>query len=58
MDIAALSSTLCQQSQMQQAGVDVLKKALDNSQSSSQELVKLMEQSVKPCVGANIDIRL
>ena len=36
----------------------ILKKSLDSAEQSGSMLVKMMEQSVNPNIGANIDIRL
>lgn len=36
----------------------LLKKSLDTAETSGAMLIKMMEQSVNPNIGANIDIRL
>ncbi len=38
--------------------VSMLKKSLDTVETSGAMLVQMMEQSVNPNIGANIDIRL
>lgn len=56
MDIAAVSIGLKQVQLAQAAGTSILKKAMDNAQVQAQDLLKIMEQSVQPQLGANIDI--
>jgi len=58
MDIAALSMILHQTSLSQQIGVSVLEKALDSSEANCDALIKMMEQSVAPNLGGNIDVRV
>ena len=58
MDIAALSVISHQNAVKQQAGIAVLKKAMDNMESNNQALIKVMEQSVNPHIGANVDIKV
>ncbi|QXM05183.1 YjfB family protein [Crassaminicella indica] len=58
MDIAAMSTIMSQEKVMQQASLSVMKMAMDTSKSQSVELTKMMEQSVNPHVGGNIDIKL
>lgn len=56
MDIAAVSIGLKQVQLAQAASTSVLKKAMDSAQNQAQDLLKIMEQSVQPQVGANIDV--
>lgn len=65
MDIAALSISLSQMKIAQQASVSVLKMAMDTAKVQAVDLTKMlevntkiMEQSVNPHLGKNIDIRL
>lgn len=65
MDIAALSMGLSQMKIAQQASVSVLKMAMDTAKVQAidltkmlEENTKIMEQSVNPNLGGNIDIRL
>ena len=65
MDIAALSMGLSQMKVAQQASVSVMKMAMDSMKGQSIDLTrmlevntKMMEQSVNPHVGGNIDIKL
>lgn len=39
-------------------GIAVLAKSLDQVEISSQNMIKMMEQSVNPNLGANIDTRI
>jgi hypothetical protein len=64
MDIAALSVNLTQMKVAQQVSVSVMKLAMDSAQSQSNDLVRLMaanaqimEQSVNPHLGANLDVQ-
>ncbi|HWQ73813.1 MAG TPA: YjfB family protein [Syntrophomonas sp.] len=56
MDIAAVSIGLKQVQLAQAASTSILKKAMDNAQVQAQDLLKIMEQSVQPQLGANIDL--
>ncbi len=56
-DIAGLSMVLARNETLQDVGTALLSNALDVQKSMGQETVRMMEQSVNPGVGANIDIR-
>lgn len=56
MDIAALSISMKQASLSQQVGIALTKKAMDTSKENIQALTKIMELSVNPNLGKNIDI--
>lgn len=65
MDIAAMSMTLSQMKLQQEASVSVLKMAMDNSAPQMDGLekmldtnAKIMEQTVTPHLGGNLDIEL
>lgn len=61
MDIAALSIALSQQSASLQVGVAVTKLAMDTSEQGSEfmnDMLKNMELSVNPHIGASIDLKL
>lgn len=65
MDIAALSMGLSQMKVSQEASVSVLKMAMDSMKGQSFDLTqmlevntKMLEQSVNPHVGGNIDISI
>ncbi|MDR7856907.1 YjfB family protein [Tissierella sp.] len=65
MDIAALSTSLSQMKLSQEIGVSVLEVVMDSSQSQMTDMIqilaantKVMEQSITPNLGGNIDIRL
>ncbi|MFD0698132.1 YjfB family protein [Paenibacillus sp. GCM10027628] len=57
MDIPALSMSLAQNNLGQAVGLSVLKMAKDQSTQQGQELVQMMERSVQPNLGGNLDIR-
>lgn len=58
MDIASYSMANATNNLMQSVGVSVLSKTLDSQEMQGDTLAKMMEMSVNPNVGANIDIRL
>ncbi|MBW7476039.1 YjfB family protein [Paenibacillus oenotherae] len=61
MDIQSISAAASGQAMAQlkqQAGIAVMAKSLDNMQLQGQLLIKMMEQSVQPHLGGNLDIRL
>ncbi|AZN38318.1 YjfB family protein [Paenibacillus albus] len=58
MDIEALSISLSQSNLMQSVGIGVLKIAKESSEQQGQMLVQMMERSVTPNLGGNLDIRV
>ncbi len=58
MDIAAYSIMQSQNEVMSGVGIEVLKNAMDVQKMQGAELTRLMEQSVNPAVGGNVDIRI
>ncbi len=58
MDIAALSMAMGEQNIMSQISVAVLDKSLSTVSSAGDSMVKMMEQSVNPNLGQNIDISM
>lgn len=54
--IPALASVNSQMQLIQAVQVSVAKIAMDQSQVATQAMVKMMEQSVSPNLGSNIDI--
>lgn len=65
MDIAALSMVLSQGKVQQQAGLSVMKMAMDVATENgnsvavmASDMSKAMESSVQPNLGANIDIQV
>lgn len=57
MDIAALSMGLSQMKLANEVGASVLKMAMDTSKIQAADLTRMMEQSVNPHMGGNIDIK-
>jgi len=55
MDVAALSMNLNQIKVAQKVGVSVMKMSMDTMIKQSEEMTKMMEQSVNPHIGSNID---
>ncbi len=58
MDIAALSIVKARIDTSQQIGVALASEVLDQAEVQGEELIKLMERSVQPDLGSNIDIKL
>lgn len=65
MDIAALSMGLSQMKVAQEASISVMKMAMDTGKTQMNDMVqmvqqntKMMEQSVTPHLGSNLDIKL
>ncbi len=58
MDIAMTSMILSQNQAMTSIGTAVLAKSLDTIEVSGDNLVKMMELSVNPNLGQNVDIKL
>lgn len=58
MDIAALSIQTSALNTSDMVSVAVFKKALETMEDSGEDMVKMMEQSVTPHLGQNIDLRV
>lgn len=58
MDIASLSTALSMTSASNDIGVIMLSKQLDTVESMGDSMIKLMEQSVTPHLGGNVDISI
>lgn len=56
MDIAALSMAISLQNVNNDAGVLMLSKSLDTLEETGDNMIKMMEQSVTPNLGQNIDV--
>lgn len=58
MDIASLSTALSTTQLQNDVGVLMLSKQLNTVEVMSDSMIKMMEQSVNPNLGANIDISI
>lgn len=58
MDIAVLSTNLSTINVVNDVQVAVLRQSLDTLETSGDSLTKMMEASVNPELGQNIDIRI
>ncbi len=58
MDIAALSTSLSQMKLGTQVGTSVAKLSMDSAKKQAAGIIKIMEQSVNPHLGRNIDLKL
>ncbi len=56
MDIAAISMAMSQSNLMTNINVALLSQSLDTVETMGTDMVKMMEQSVQPNLGQNIDI--
>lgn len=57
MDIGALSMALSQMNVRQEANVSLMKKTLDQAETNSAQVVKMLEQSVQPHLGGSVDLK-
>ncbi|MDX8044634.1 YjfB family protein [Gracilibacillus sp. S3-1-1] len=57
MDVALLSIMMNQSQVKQQANVSLLSKAIDQAETQSTDMIKMLEQSVQSHLGSNIDIK-
>ena len=58
MDIQRVSIEMAANKVTEQASTAMLKKSLDNYKQTGEQLTKMMELSVNPNLGKNIDVRL
>ncbi len=58
MDIPALSMSMATNQVQTEFGIAMLAKTLDTVDETSASMAKMMEQSVNPEIGGNIDISL
>ena len=61
MNINALSSTnisISDTGSMNMIDISLLKKSLDSVEVTGDMITKMMEQSVNPNIGANVDVRI
>lgn len=58
MDIAALSISMKQAQLSQNVSLALIRKVMDTSTDNSQQLIKMMELSVNPNLGGNIDLKV
>ena len=58
MDIAGLSMALSSVSVSNDVSTAILSMSLDNYQEMGEEMTKMMEKSVTPQLGQNIDLRV
>ena len=56
MDIGQISMAMARTELLTDVGTTLMAKSLDTSEAAGDGLVKMMEQSVNPAVGGNIDI--
>jgi Putative motility protein len=58
MDIPALSIMLNQSQLQQQVNLSVMKMAMNKAQQNSTNVIKMLEQSLQPHIGSQIDLKL
>ncbi len=57
MDIAAMSVIMNQAQVKQQASVSLMDKALDQAETQSSDMIKMLETSMQPHLGGNVDLK-
>lgn len=58
MNIASLSTDLAMSKTMTAVGTAVMKQNMDVNEAMGAEMVKMMEKSVTPNLGNNVDVKL
>lgn len=58
LDIASLSTDMAMSRTMTDVSLSVLKKQMNNEEDMGLELVRMMEKSVTPNLGGNVDVRI
>lgn len=58
MDIASLSVDLSINNVLSKASTQVLKMTMEQMEVTSEQMAKMMELSVNPGLGANLDVRI
>jgi len=58
MDIGALSISMSTKALSEQVGIALARKTMDVANQNSQDLIKMMELSVNPNLGSNLDLRV
>ena len=58
LNIARYAAISAQNSTMEGVGIAMLSKAMDMQEQMGAELTQMMEQSINPNLGANIDLRV
>ncbi len=58
MDIAGYANANAIQNTQSQVSIAMMKKTLDLQEAAGSQIVQMMEQSVNPSLGGNIDIRV
>lgn len=58
MNIASLSTDLAMSKTMTAVGTAVMKQTMDTNETLGNEMIKMMENSVTPHLGGNVDVKL
>ena len=58
LNIARYATLSAQNSTMEGVGIAMMKNALDMQEQMGAEITQMMEQSVNPGLGANVDLRV
>ena len=58
IDIARYATISAQNSTMEGVGIAMMSKALDMQEQMGAEITQMMEQSLNPHLGANVDLRV
>ena len=58
MDIAKLSILMSQSQIKHQASLSVMKKTMDTAELQSEQMIRMLEMSVQPHLGGQIDMKV
>lgn len=58
LSIASLSTELATNKTMTEVSLSVLKQEMENEEAVGNQMIQMMERSVNPSLGANVDVRL
>ena len=58
MDIAKLSILMSQSQIKHQASLSVMKKTMDTAELQSEQMIRMLEMSVQPHLGGQIDVKV
>ena len=57
MDIAKLSIAMSQSQLKQQASISVMRKTMDQAEIQSEQMIRMLEESVQPHLGGNVNLK-
>lgn len=57
MDVAKLSIAMSQSQLKQQASISVMRKTMDQAEIQSEQMIRMLEESVQPHLGGNVNLK-